>query len=172
MAEGPSTSARLAAAYKRLAQSADALGAASDDFSKPIAEIDAALARLNIGLVTWATVTGGNDDGDGYWSRDVGYAKIGGKWGLAIRTVDGHHSWERDDIDEWLFHDAPRSYRIEALEKLPDLLEQLIKNSDKTTKKLQEKTVEANELAGALGQAVEEVKREKNTAREQKREKK
>ena len=52
--------------------------------------------------------------------------------------------------DSQLFADAPRAYRIEALDKLPDLLEQLIKNTDKTAKKLQEKTAESKELASAL----------------------
>lgn len=170
MAEGPSTSERLASAYKRLAASSEVLNGASDEFSKPISELDAALQKLNIGLITWQTITGGSDEGDGYWSRDVGYTKMGSKWGLAIRTVDGHHSWDRDDIEEWSFHDAPRSYRIEALEKLPDLLEQLIKNADKTAKKLKEKTVEAKELASALAQAAAEVEQQKELANQQKKE--
>jgi prefoldin subunit 5 len=172
VAEGLSISERLASAYKRLAATSDTLNTASDEFSKPIAEIDFALQKLNIGLVTWQTIHGGGDDGDGYWSRDVGYAKVGGKWGLAIRTVNGHQSWDVDDIDEWLFHEAPRPYRIEALEKLPDLLEQIIKNADKTTKKLQEMTVEAKELANAVKQAAEEVKKEKEAAKQFKKERK
>lgn len=170
MAEGSLASVRLAFAYKRLAASSEVLNAASDEYSKPISELDAQLQKLNIGLITWQNIASGSDEGDGYWSRDVGYAKIGDKWGLAIRTVDGRHSWDRDDIEEWSFHEAPRSYRIEALEKLPDLLEQLIKNAEKTAKKLQEKTVEAKELASALKQAVEEVKQEKDAAKQQKKE--
>jgi hypothetical protein len=75
----------------------------------------------------------GNNQG-GYWGRDVGYAKIAGNGALRFA----------------LFADAPRAYRIEALDKLPDLLEQLIKNTDKTAKKLQEKTAESKELASAL----------------------
>lgn len=103
MAEGFTTSERLASAYKRLACSSDVLNTASDEFSKPISEIDTALQRLNIGLVTWQAIAGGSDEGDGYWSRDVGYAKVGGKWGLAIRTVSGHHSREVDDTDSGCF---------------------------------------------------------------------
>jgi len=163
--ENLSLSDRLAAAYKRLAASSEVLNAASDEFSKPILELDAALQKLNIGLITWQKVAGDEDHNGGYWSRDVGYAKVDGKWGLAIRTVDGHHSWAEDDIEQWLFHDAPRSYRIEALEKLPDLLEGLIKNSDKTAKKLKEKAVEARELAAALKQAADELKQQKKERR-------
>jgi hypothetical protein len=28
-------------------------------------------------------------------------------WGLAVRSVNGHHSWDEDDIELWAFDDAP-----------------------------------------------------------------
>src|SRR5207247_728944 len=115
------------------------------------------LQRLNIGLTTWQKVVGGEDDHTNYWSRDVGYAKIGHAWGLAIRTRNGNLTDEVAYDEEWLFNDAPRSYRIEAMDKLPDLIEELIKVSDKTAKKLKEKSVEARELATALSQAAQEL---------------
>ena len=172
MAEGFSVSERLASTYKRLATTSDSLNQASDEYTKPFSDIDEALQKLNIGLVAWQSVVGGQDEGDGYWSRDIGYAKVDGKWGLAIRTVNGHHSWESDETEMWLFRDAPRPYRIEALEKLPDLLEEIIKNAEKTTKKLQEKTVDAREVANAVKQAAEEVRQEKQAARSSKKERK
>ncbi len=171
MSEGPSTSERLSSAYKRLAASAEVLNAASDEFSKPILELETALQELNVGLATWKKIVGGDDhEYQTYWQRDVGYATVGDKWGLAIRTVEGCEYWDRDTIKEWLFKDAPRSYRIEAFDKLPDLLEELIKNSDKTAKKLKEKAVEARELAAALKQAADEVKQQKEAAKQQKKE--
>ena len=163
-------SERLASAYKRLASSSDQLKAASNEFTRPIAELDLALQKLNIDLVTWQRMAGGEDNYGGYWSRDVGYTTIDGKWCLAIRELNGHHGADEDHTTEWRFADAPSALRIQALDMLPDLLEQLTKNADKTAKKFKEKTPEAQELAVALKQATDEVKQEKDAARQQKKE--
>jgi len=162
-----SLSERLASAYRRLAVSAEVLNAASDEFTRPILDLEAALQGLNLGLTTWQKVVGGADDHDNFWRREVGYARTDGKWGLVIRAISGNHNVPDDDYDveQWPFSDAPRSYRIEALDKLPDLLEELIKNSEKTTKKLKEKTVEARQLAAALGQAASELKPQRKERR-------
>jgi hypothetical protein len=155
-------SERLASAYKRLVASAEVLSSATDEFSKPIAQLDEALRKLDLGLLTWETVASGQDDEYNWWQRDVGYARIDHKWGLAIRKLNGNHGYPDDDRQEqWLYNEAPRSYRIEALDKLPDLLEQLIKNADKTAKKLREKAVEAHDLAAALKSATAEIKQQK-----------
>lgn len=161
MSEGPSRSERLASAYKRLVASAEVLSTESSEFAKPIERIDAFLSTLNLRLITWQKVVGGEDEYDNYWSRDVGYARVRGEWRLAIRTVRGNHGSDDHDVEQWPFTEAPPSYRIEALERLPDLLEELIKNTDKTAKKLKETTVEARELATALTEAAKEVKQQK-----------
>jgi hypothetical protein len=151
-------SALLAANYKRLAASAQNLAAATDEFSKPIKQLDDALKPLNLNLTTWHRVSGGEDSYDNYWRRDVGYARIGRIWGLAIRTSAGHvGDPESETVEQWSFGDAPRSYQIEALEGLPELLEALIKSADKTARKLKEKTGEAQALAEAVKAATEEV---------------
>ncbi len=152
---------RLASAYKRLAASAEVLNAASDEFSKPILELETALEKLNVDLITWERVVGGRDDDDNYWGRDVGYTMVDGKWRLVIRAVTGNDRVDMHDVEQWAFNEAPRSYRIEALDKLPDLLEGLTKNADKTAKKLKETTVEVRDLAVALKQATQEVRQKK-----------
>ena len=159
--ENLSLAERLASAYKRLAASSEELNAASDEFTKPIAQLDAALQVLNLGVITWQKVIGGEDDYANHWRREVGYARVGGKWGLAIRAIAGNHNVDDDSQEQWLFSEAPRSYRIEAIEKIPDLLEELIKNADKTTKKLKETTVEARELAAAVKRATVELQQQK-----------
>ena len=171
MAEGPSTSERLASAYRRLAASAQALNTASEELAKPISQLEEALQKLNIGLDTWETIAGGHDDHGGHWRRELGYVSCAdGLWHLAIQKREGHPSWAADEIENWKFNDAPRSLRIEALDKLPDLLEQIIKNSEKTAKKLKQKTVEAQELASVLTQAADEVRIQKELARLEKKE--
>lgn len=166
MAEVPSRAERLASAYKRLAASAEVLSTVSDEFAKPIEELNVALQQLNLGVLTWEKVSGGDDDQDNFWRREVGYARINGKWGLAIRKINGNHGFEEDSrVEEWPFNMAPRSYRIEALDRLPELLEELIKGSDKAAKKIKEKTAEAYELAAALKSATQEVQQQKKERR-------
>ncbi|HXT69936.1 MAG TPA: hypothetical protein VN700_09285 [Vicinamibacterales bacterium] len=169
VAEISSPSERLADAYKRLVVAAASHRSASHEFTKPFAEIERAIKDLNLPVATWQKIAGGEDNYGGYWSRDVGYARTKGIWGLALRSVRGHESWEEDDSEQWPFDEAPSSLRLEALEKLPDLLEQIIKNAEKTTRKLEEKTPEAQDLARAIKDASaelrEEAKRLKGRAR-------
>jgi len=165
--EGVSPSARIAASFKALAASSQVLNAASDELTKPIAEINGVLQQLNLGLTVWEKIHGQEDDGRGnYWSRDVGYAQIRRRWGIAIRTVNGsHHHPGEGDTEEWLFDEAPRSYRIDAVDKIPELLDKLIKASEKTARKLQAKAAEARELSTALTNAAVELKLVKKASR-------
>jgi len=60
----------------------------------------------------------------------------------------------RKVFEAWLFNDAPRWYESRVFEKIPDLLEELIKNTEKTTEKIKGKIGHAKQLAGALEQAA------------------
>jgi hypothetical protein len=43
-----------------------------------------------------------------YSMEQIGYAKVDGKWGVALRTVSANHNWpDQDVIEQWLFSDAP-----------------------------------------------------------------
>jgi hypothetical protein len=44
--------------------------------------------------------------------------------------------------------------RVEGIEKIPDLLEALIKNTEETTQKIKSKIDQANQLAVAIAQAA------------------
>ena len=57
-------------------------------------------------------------------------------------------------VEEWLFNDAPRALRIEAVEKLPDLFDNLIKEADVAIRKVKAQTLSARQLAAALGEAT------------------
>ncbi|MGC4084050.1 MAG: hypothetical protein QM736_18560 [Vicinamibacterales bacterium] len=169
VAEGVPTAERLASAYKRLAESAERLSAASDSLAKPVRQIEFTLQELNIGLDTWHTMASGSNDDGYYWNREVGYVRLNDGWGLAIRSTTGHETNpDAEDTDRWRFNDAPRYLRVEAIDKLPDLLEGLIVNAEKTAKKLQDKSIEAEEQAAALKAAADEVKRERQRAKQTK----
>jgi hypothetical protein len=124
----------------RLSASAAVLNAVSDELSKPIAQIDAALKALNLGVTAWVEFAGQIDHNAGqFWDRSIGYTKVSGKWGIAISTSSGSFGDEPDE-ELWLFGDAPRSYRLEAVDKLPELIEKLVGAADETAVKLKDKS--------------------------------
>lgn len=167
MSEIVSPSERISASYKRLAVAAEALSQKSDEFSKHVGILDALLKRLNLGVTAWERIRGEDEDGFGnYWSEDVGYANVDGRWGIALREKSGNHHTDRpDEIREWLFNDAPRPLRIGAIDQLPDLIDKLIVAAEKTTRKIHEKISQAQELAAALGKAAKDVEQERKARR-------
>jgi len=156
---------RISSYYSQLSTVAADLNAVSDELGKSIAEIDAALKKLNLGITTWVTIQGdGVDpsrDNFSYWSRDIGYARVDGKWGISLRKVDGFYPEPDDEeIEEWRFNDAPRSLRLEAIDKIPELLEKLTKDAVKTTKDIRARLSEAQAVAEAVKSAAKTAPRE------------
>lgn len=130
----------------------------SDELNKPIVAIDAALKTLNLGVTTWVEFAGSVDHNAGcFWARSLGYAKISGKWGIAIRTMAGDFGDEPSE-EYWPFSDAPRAYRLEAADKLPDLIEKLVTAADETAEKLKQKIDATNQVAQAIAQSPVSVK--------------
>ena len=144
---------RISNSYKQLSEAATQLNAVSDELGKFVTALDAALRRLNLGITTWLRLESREDGSGNYTKRDLGYAKIGNKWGIALRTMTGNHNDVDDsNVEEWLFNDAPRALRIESVEKLPDLFESLVKEADVATKNIRTKMERAQALATALPQ--------------------
>jgi hypothetical protein len=159
-----SPSERISASlFKELADSAARLNSGSDELAKAIRPIDTALKKLNLGVSAWYTYRGSEEpDADGSYSyRRIGYAKVGGKWGLALSADSGNVYAETDHYEAWLFNDAPRLMRLEAIDCIPDLLEQLVKESNKVAEDLQKKAGHARELAETITalSATAEVRR-------------
>ncbi|HME01192.1 MAG TPA: hypothetical protein VKM93_28250 [Terriglobia bacterium] len=157
---------RVLASYKQLSLAANSLNSASDELGKAISVLDEALKRLNLGVSAWVQLsTGGGDITSNWWSRNVGYTKIGDKWGLALNTESGDYQYPDQDSEEtWLFNEAPRWMRIEAVGRIPDLLEALLKAAEDTTKKIKDKTAQAYELAVAMSKVDEEAQQEAQPA--------
>jgi uncharacterized protein YoxC len=142
---------RIATSMKQLSESATRLNSASDELAKAIAPIDAALKKLNLGVTAWHAYASGSEADGSYWSHNIGYAKVSGKWGLAISYASGYTAYgPPDDDEEWLFNDAPRWMRTRAIDGIPDLLEKLVKQADKVAADLQEKSARARELAETI----------------------
>ena len=148
---------RVQGSYKQLSLAATSLNSASDDLGQAMSVLDAALKRLNLGISAWVTLSGNEDQCGEWWSRDIGYTKVGAEWGIALKTARGNHAWpEQDSEEKWLFNDAPRWMRIEGVGKIPDLLEALIKQAEDTTTKIKDKREEVFELAVAMSKALQE----------------
>jgi hypothetical protein len=138
--------------YQELATVARNLNTASDRLGKIIVELDEALKALNLGISSWVSFNYWEDANLDFSCDQVGYSKVGGKWGIAIRSSSGNLNWQEDTTQDgpWLFNDAPRKLRIEAIGKIPELLETLVKEVVATTTKINEKVRESQELAKAI----------------------
>ena len=148
---------RISAAFEKLAVSATELNVASDEFARPISDIDAALQKLNLGISAWVKFAEEQDaSAEWFWSQSLGYAKVSGRWGIAIRTLRGNLI--EPDEETWLFNDAPRSYRLEALEKLPKLLEELAKTSSETARVLKSRITATKQVAMTISQMAASAK--------------
>ncbi len=130
--------------FHELSAAAAYLNRASDELRETIEALDAGIAALKIGLVMWVVVEQyANPDVEGHYEAEqIGYAKVNGRWCIALRRVvaDDFGPWEVREI--WAFNDAPRDLRLRAVEKLPNLIEELAKKAVETAeavnKKLQE----------------------------------
>jgi hypothetical protein len=152
---------RVETSYRKLSAVASDLNFTSDELGKSISELDAALKKLNLGIPVWVTIRRETDEEGWFKNEDLGYDKIGGTWGIGLRTVTGYYNDpEGERSDWWLFNDGPRPLRLSAIEKIPELLEKLSTESDEAAKKIRARLAEVQEVAAVVKKAAEEpVKR-------------
>ena len=138
------------ASFQKLTESAANINAASDGLGKPIERLDAVLKKLNLGIGAWVSFAdGGEWSGGPWWSHEVGYARIDGQWGISIRTVSCEPSGY-ESTEEWLFNDAPRRFRIDAVDALPKLLDKLSSEANTMAEKITQKVSRADEVVTAV----------------------
>jgi hypothetical protein len=148
---------KIGTKYKQLSHAAIDLNTASDELGKPIQIWEAALKKLNLGVSAWVEISHGRHE-EIWWDRGVGYTKLRDRWRIALRERDGNSYAPQEDSEEvWVFNDAPRWMRIEAVGKLPDLLDALLKRAEETTKTIRAKIEQANELAKAISRVADEI---------------
>ena len=150
--QDPELRGRVSAAFEKLAATAPELNAASDELAKPIHTINKGLQTLNLGVSAWVEFSARHyDDGEILSVRSIGYAKVSRTWGIAIRYT-GTDSEGDPVTHEWQFNDAPRSYRLEALDTLPALLDQLAETAGKTAAALRNKIAMTEQVATTISQ--------------------
>src|SRR5579871_464661 len=109
---------RVQKAYKLLSKVASDLNTSSDKLGASISALDDALRKINLGVSSWVHFSESHsEDNLQYSFEDIGYTKIGGKWGLSIRTVSGDERAELDHVDQWPFNESPRGLRVKAVKK-------------------------------------------------------
>ncbi|HEY0307042.1 MAG TPA: hypothetical protein VGB94_02690 [Acidobacteriaceae bacterium] len=155
MSEIPSIATSVSASYLELTKAAEVLNGVTDAFGKAVSEIDDALKKLNLGIMAWVKVDeeGADSDDPTYYIEEIGYSKIGGKWGIALRTRVGNLAYgddDREDVESWLFNEATRTLRLKAIVKLPELVNKLSQEAAKMTNQLQSKLADAQAIAVAL----------------------
>lgn len=154
--------AKIQTHFQALSSLAPELNAASDDLTQAVALLDEALKKLNIGLPVWVAFRFGAEP-PLYHTEQIGYDKVGSKWGIALRCL-----WGNEDIDDhnedgpWLFNEAPRDMRLYAVDKIPEVIELLGKAAFDTTKKIQEKAQEVRQFADAIENITKQAKAKEN----------
>ncbi len=140
----------IADSFRKLKSAATDLNTASDGLTTVVAEFEAILKQLNLGVPAWVTLSRESDD-YGTYEVELGYTRIGSKWGVALRTTDADRSRpEEPTVNQWLFNDAPRQLRLEAIEGLPKLIAALITVAQATAERIQSKSRQATELLAAM----------------------
>lgn len=149
--------------FQNLASIAISLNTASDGLTKVVGVLDEALKKLGVGITVWETFSDRGDENnpERYDCDQIGYSKVGSKWGIALRHIWGHEGFnDHNEEGPWQFNDAPREMRLRSVDKIADVIESLAKRAVETTKKIQEKTEELSELADVVSKIANEPKTE------------
>ena len=147
---------RIKNSVQQLPTAAASLNSASDLLAKSVNDLDANLKRFSLGVPAWVTFASYGEE-PSYHTDDIGYAKIGGRWGIALRTVRGDLRGGEDDVEQWLFNDAPRHLRVHGADKLPELMEELIKKATEMAKAITEKAGDVNAVADVVSTVLGET---------------
>ncbi len=144
--------------FQALSSAATSLNTASDELTKTVGVLDEALRKLNIGLTIWVTISAWSEE-ERAGEDQIGYCKVSGKWGIALRYIWGLHALSLDEVDGlWPFNEAPRDLRLAGVDKIPELMEALGKEASETAKRVQEKTKQVRELASVIEKLAVEPK--------------
>jgi hypothetical protein len=147
------------ASLQHLASMSERLNSASDALSAQIAKVEVALNQLKLGVWAWVELGRYTED----WkfggeprpvtrTESLAYGKHQGKWGLLF--TEGYEEFPDPEFGSITFlRDAPRTERIAAVDKLPDLIKAL---EAKTAELTEQATKKAGEVA-ALAAAIETV---------------
>ena len=156
-AERPSAKT-VQSSYQKLSSAATNLNQVSDQLSRTIRDLDVALKKLNLGISSWVDFQEWHSlDGAIYSIESVGYAKVKGKWGIAIKTIKGdYRNPDEEHVEKWSFGEAPRHMRLKAIDRIPELLARLTKETTDFTEKVSDKLTQTQDLAAAIKEIADQ----------------
>jgi hypothetical protein len=145
-------SQRITKSFSQLSAAAACLNAASDELGKWISYLESSFKQLNLGLPAWVEISTWRDDtGMSFITRQLGYDKIDGKWGIALKSISGNEDDpDNAHIELWLFNDGPRWLRLEAADKFPNLIDKLVEEANALAQQIKEKVAVTQEIANAI----------------------
>jgi hypothetical protein len=156
---------RVKKSIQQFPEAASKLNAATDQLGKSVGQLDAVLKKFSLGVPTWVSFKLESDENlDYYYKEELGYAKIGGKWGVAIRTVEYNPGRRDNDIEQWLFNEAPRLLRVQAIEKIPELLQAMLEAAGVMSKQIAEKAEELDVLTAGISEVIDRPSKSINLA--------
>jgi hypothetical protein len=133
----------------------DSLNKASDSLSEQILEVESALQRYKLGVEVWVNVHFWDVDAGGGLSPmtralRLGYGKSNGKWGLLVSESDDDEPAGEGSV--CFLRDATRNTRLAAVEKLPELLTELVQKATHVANDATAKANIARQIAAGLVQ--------------------
>jgi hypothetical protein len=141
--------------FSRLTQLSEQLNATSDSITEALKRIEAKLAALRLGVAVWLDTPLKTDrltdrdtgDPNETVTTRLGYTKIKGTWHLAIIN-DLHFVTTGDDTNDepQALLQANREDRIEALKRMPELIEAIEARAKKELHKLESALALAKDL--------------------------
>jgi hypothetical protein len=142
---------RVRQSFPKLKEAAALLSKESDKLNESANDFNLALKQVGIGISAWVDfASGSNEDAGVAWSQSLGYTKLGGKWGLAIKSSTHDFSQPDPENEYWVFAEAPRALRVKAAPFIPDLLDQLIQEVARTTKEVSDHTHNIEALTATI----------------------
>jgi uncharacterized phage infection (PIP) family protein YhgE len=138
----------------QLAAAARTLNEQSDLFTQQMAEVESAINKLNLGIPASVTVEEVKTNDFATHFLDLEYGKLDGRWCLIVTDYDDEvTSSEYSNCKQWAYRDAPRELRLKVVQRLPQLLEQLLKSATAAVSEISKGAAIAKELAVNLSEA-------------------
>lgn len=124
--------------------------AAAEALGKPIVALDAALQGIHIAFEAWVSYKSQSHE-ERYTNWDIGYTRLAGRWGIALRVVNGDLSDPEDvRVERWHFNESPLYLWHSSIDKLPELLEALATTGSTVAGKLTRAAARAADVAQAV----------------------
>jgi hypothetical protein len=148
----PKTASEIQTNLKQLATSAQALNKLSDQLTKEVAEIENTINLLNLGVTANVTIElRSYEEGTSSSCWRLAYGKEAGKWGFVIEyIIEDVNDPFAGSYESWPFKDSPRDKRVRAVEKIPNLLEALVKESNELAEEISRKISYTQSIAATL----------------------